>query len=100
MQSASPLIPSDHVNGSNVDHRNGDRPGSIHYLVTDTLTGKVRYAVMQAVSWVSPRMPLPCRGIGIGDEPGPGGFVVSATRERLGKAHHSAAGIVTECPQD
>ncbi|MBS3021472.1 hypothetical protein DJFAAGMI_04245 [Comamonas sp. PE63] len=101
MQSASPVISSDRVNGTNVYNPNGDKLGSIDSLMIDKLSGKVRYAVMQFGGFLgigSDLYPLPWDSLKY--EPSQGGYVVSVTKERLENAPHYAGGALPEYTDD
>jgi len=87
VNTASSVISSDRVNGTNVYNPNGDKLGSIDTLMIDKVSGKVRYAVMEFGGFLgigSDRYPLPWDSMKY--DVGLGGYVVSVSREQLERA--------------
>ena len=85
IQSASSVISSDKVHGTNVFNPNGEKLGSIESLVLDKLSGKVRYAVMEFGGFLgmgTDVYPLPWETLKY--DTNLGGYVVTLTREQLG----------------
>jgi len=84
---ASSVISSETVSGTNVYNPAGDKLGTIDTLMIDKLSGKVRYAVMEFGGFLgigTDRYPLP--GESLKYEPNMNGYVVSLTREQLDNA--------------
>lgn len=84
---ASSVISSDRVNGTNVYNPVGDKLGSIESLVIDKLSGQVRYAVMEFGGFLgigTDRYPLPWDTLTY--DPEREGYVVSLSKEQLEKA--------------
>ncbi|WP_333906480.1 PRC-barrel domain-containing protein [Delftia acidovorans] len=84
---ASSVISSETVSGTNVYNPAGDKLGSIDTLMIDKLSGKVRYAVMEFGGFLgigTDRYPLPWESLKY--EPNMNGYVVSLTREQLDNA--------------
>lgn len=84
---ASSVISSDKVNGTNVYNPNGEKLGSIESLMIDKLSGKVRYAVMEFGGFLgigTDRYPLPWETLKYSQDVG--GYVVSVAKEQLEKA--------------
>lgn len=97
MNTASPVISSDRVNGTNVYNPNGDKLGSIDSLMIDKLTGKVRYAVMEFGGFLgigTDLYPLPWDSLKY--DSGLGGYVVSVTKEQLENAPHYEGSTLPE----
>ena len=81
---ASSIISSDKVNGTNVYNPAGEKLGSIDSLMIDKLSGKVRYAVMEFGGFLgmgTDRYPLPWETLKY--SPDVGGYVVSVAKEQL-----------------
>ena len=81
---ASSVISSDKVNGTNVYNPAGDKLGSIDTLMIDKLSGKVRYAVMEFGGFLgigTDLYPLPWDTLKYSPEQG--GYVVSLSKEQL-----------------
>lgn len=84
---ASSVISSETVSGTNVYNPAGDKLGSIDTLMINKLSGKVRYAVMEFGGFLgigTERYPLPWESLKY--EPAMNGYVVSLTREQLDNA--------------
>lgn len=84
---ASSVISSDKVNGTNVYNPAGEKLGSIDHLMIDKLSGRVRYAVMEFGGFLgigTDRYPLPWDTLTY--DPGLEGYVVSLSKEQLEKA--------------
>lgn len=84
---ASSVISSSRVNGTNVFNPSGERLGSIDSLMIDKLTGQVRYAVMEFGGFLgigTDLYPLPWHSLNY--EPQQAGYVVSVTKEQLDNA--------------
>jgi sporulation protein YlmC with PRC-barrel domain len=84
---ASSVISSETVSGTNVYNPAGDKLGSIDTLMINKLSGKVRYAVLEFGGFLgigTERYPLPWESLKY--EPNMGGYVVSLTREQLDNA--------------
>lgn len=84
---ASSVISSETVSGTNVYNPAGDKLGTIDTLMIDKLSGKVRYAVMEFGGFLgigTDRYPLPWESLMY--EPNMNGYVVSLTREQLDNA--------------
>ncbi|MBB6577868.1 sporulation protein YlmC with PRC-barrel domain [Comamonas odontotermitis] len=84
IHSASSVISSDKVHGTNVFNPNGEKLGSIESLVLDKLSGKVRYAVMEFGGFLgmgTDVYPLPWETLKYDTDLG--GYVVTLTREQL-----------------
>jgi len=84
---ASSVISSETVSGTNVYNPAGDKLGTIDTLMIDKLSGKVRYAVMEFGGFLgigTDRYPLPWESLKY--EPNMNGYVVSLTREQLDNA--------------
>ena len=85
--SASSVISSDRVNGTNVYNPAGEKLGSIDSLMIDKLSGKVRYAVMEFGGFLgigSDRYPLPWDTMNY--DTGMDGYVVTLAKEQLENA--------------
>lgn len=81
---ASSVISSDNVNGTNVYNPAGEKLGSIESLMIDKLSGNVRYAVMEFGGFLgmgTDRYPLPWSTLKY--SPDMGGYVVSLSKEQL-----------------
>ncbi len=81
---ASSVISSDKVNGTNVYNPAGDKLGSIDSLMIDKLSGRVRYAVMEFGGFLgmgTDRYPLPWDTLKY--DTGMDGYVVSVAKEQL-----------------
>lgn len=86
---ASSVISSDKVDGTNVYNPAGDKLGSIDTLMIDKLSGRVRYAVMEFGGFLgigTDRYPLPWDTLKY--DPYMGGYVVSLSKEQLENAPH------------
>ena len=84
---ASSIISSDKVNGTNVYNPAGEKLGSIDSLMIDKLSGKVRYAVMEFGGFLgigTDRYPLPWETLKY--DTGMNGYVVSLTKDQLESA--------------
>lgn len=84
---ASSVISSETVSGTNVYNPAGDKLGTIDTLMINKLSGKVRYAVMEFGGFLgigTERYPLPWESLKY--EPDMSGYVVSLTREQLDNA--------------
>ncbi len=84
---ASSVISSDKVNGTNVYNPAGDKLGSIDTLMIDKISGKVRYAVMEFGGFLgigTDRYPLPWESLKYDVQRE--GYVVSLTRDQLESA--------------
>lgn len=84
---ASSVISSSRVNGTNVYNPAGEKLGSIDSLMIDKITGQVRYAVMEFGGFLgigTDLYPLPWHSLKY--EPNQGGYVVSVTKEQLNNA--------------
>lgn len=89
MNTASSVISSDKVNGTNVYNPAGEKLGSIDSLMIDKLSGKVRYAVMEFGGFLgigTERYPLPWDTLKY--DTGMEGYVVSLSKEQLEGAPH------------
>ena len=98
---ASSVISSDRVNGTNVYNPAGEKLGSIDSLMIDKLSGRVRYAVMEFGGFLgigTDRYPLP--GDTLKYEPSQGGYVVSLAKEQLENAPRYAQDTVPEYTDD
>ncbi|CAB5685988.1 Uncharacterized protein conserved in bacteria [Delftia tsuruhatensis] len=87
LNTASSVISSETVSGTNVYNPAGDKLGSIDSLMIDKLSGQVRYAVLEFGGFLgigTERYPLPWESLKY--EPDMGGYVVSLTREQLDSA--------------
>lgn len=97
---ASSVISSDKVNGTDVYNPAGDKLGSIDTLMIDKISGKVRYAVMEFGGFLgigTDRYPLPWESLKYDLERG--GYVVSLTRDQLESApryERSTAPVYTD----
>lgn len=94
---ASSVISSDKVNGTNVYNPAGDKLGSIDNLMIDKISGQVRYAVMEFGGFLgigTDRYPLPWNTLKY--EPEMGGYVVSLSKEQLDKAPRYQTSTVPE----
>ncbi|MEQ6437035.1 PRC-barrel domain-containing protein [Comamonas sp. w2-DMI] len=101
MNTASSVISSSKVNGTDVYNPAGDKLGSIDTLMIDKLSGKVRYAVMEFGGFLgigTDRYPLPWDTLKY--DTGLGGYVVSLTKEQLEKAPKYAQDTVPEYTED
>ncbi len=84
---ASSVISSEKVNGTDVYNPAGEKLGSIESLMIDKLSGKVRYAVMEFGGFLgigTDRYPLPWDTLKY--DTGMGGYVVTLAREQLENA--------------
>lgn len=84
---ASSVISSDKVNGTNVYNPAGEKLGSVDCLMIDKLSGRVRYAVMEFGGFLgmgSDRYPLPWDTMKY--DTGMDGYVVSLSKEQLENA--------------
>lgn len=84
INTASSVISSDKVQGTNVYNPNGEKLGSVESLLLDKLSGKVRYAVMEFGGFLgmgTDVYPLPWDTLKY--DTGLGGYVVSLTKEQL-----------------
>ena len=98
---ASSVISSDRVNGTNVYNPAGEMLGSIDSLMIDKLSGRVRYAVMEFGGFLgigTDRYPLPWDTLKY--EPSQGGYVVSLAKEQLENAPRYAQDTVPEYTDD
>ena len=81
---ASSVISSDNVNGTNVYNPAGEKLGSIDSLMIDKISGKVRYAVMEFGGFLgmgTDRYPLPWDTLKY--DTGMDGYVVAVAKEQL-----------------
>ncbi|SFB73879.1 PRC-barrel domain-containing protein [Polaromonas sp. OV174] len=84
---ASSIISSDKVNGTNVYNPTGEKLGSVDCLMIDKLSGKVRYAVMEFGGFLgmgTERYPLPWETLKY--DTSKGGYVVSLVKDQLENA--------------
>lgn len=84
---ASSVISSDKVHGTNVYNPAGEKLGSIDTLMIDKLSGKVRYAVMEFGGFLgmgTDRYPLPWDTLKY--DTGMDGYVVTLSKEQLENA--------------
>lgn len=84
---ASSVISSDRVNGTDVYNPAGEKLGSIESLMNDKISGKVRYAVMEFGGFLgigTERYPLPWDTMKY--DIGMDGYVVTLAREKLENA--------------
>lgn len=84
VKTASSVISSDKVHGTNVFNPNRDKLGSIESLVIDKISGQVRYAVMNFGGFLgigSDVYPLPWEAMKYDTDLG--GYVVSLSKEQL-----------------
>ncbi len=84
---ASPLVTSDRVAGTDVFNPAGDSLGSIDYLVIDKRSGNVRYAVLEfggILGMGADRYPLSWAMLTYDVDKG--GYVVPLEKEQLGNA--------------
>lgn len=91
---ASSIISSDKVNGTNVYNPNGEKLGSIDSLMIDKISGQVRYAVMEFGGFLgigTDNYPIPWDSLKY--EPNMGGYVVSVSKEQLEDAPSYARGM-------
>ena len=98
---ASSVISSDRVNGTNVYNPAGEKLGSIDSLMIDKLSGRVRHAVMEFGGFLgigTDRYPLPWDTLKY--EPSQGGYVVSLAKEQLENAPRYAQDTVPEYTDD
>jgi len=78
------VITSDRVEGTSVYNENGDKLGSIDYLVIDKRSGEVRYAALEFGGFLgmgTSRYPVPWSLLEYST--GHGGYVVPITKEML-----------------
>lgn len=81
---ASSVISSDKVNGTDVYNPAGEKLGSIDCLMIDKISGKVRYAVMEFGGFLgmgTDRYPLPWDTLKY--DIGMDGYVVTLAKEQL-----------------
>lgn len=84
---ASSVISSSRVNGTNVYNHAGEKLGSIDSLMIDKISGQVRYAVMEFGGFLglgTDLYPLPWNSLKY--EPAQGGYVVAITQDQLDNA--------------
>ncbi|QNP48943.1 PRC-barrel domain-containing protein [Diaphorobacter aerolatus] len=84
---ASSVISSERVRGTDVYNPAGDKLGSIDELMIDKMSGQVRYAVMEFGGFLgigTDRYPLPWDTMKY--DTGMGGYVVSVAKEQLENA--------------
>lgn len=84
INTASSVISSDKVHGTNVFNPNGEKLGSIDSLMIDKLSGQVRYAVMEFGGFLgmgSDVYPLPWESLKYDTDFG--GYVVSLSKDQL-----------------
>jgi len=84
---ASAVISSDHVEGTNVYNSAGDKLGSIDDLMIDKLSGQVRYAVLEFGGFLgigTDRYPLPWNMLKY--DTSVEGYVVPIDKDRLDEA--------------
>ncbi len=84
---ASSVISSDKVNGTNVYNPAGEKLGSVDSLMIDKLSGRVRYAVMEFGGFLgmgTDRYPLPWDTLKYDTKMD--GYVVSLSKEQLDNA--------------
>lgn len=84
---ASSVISSSRVNGTNVYNHAGEKLGSIDSLMIDKVSGQVRYAVMEFGGFLglgTDLYPLPWHSLKY--EPAQGGYVVAITQDQLDNA--------------
>ena len=94
---ASSVISSDRVNGTNVYNPAGEKLGSIESLMIDKLSGKVRYAVMEFGGFLgigSDRYPLPWDTMKY--DTGMDGYVVTLAKDQLENAPKYGQGAAPE----
>ena len=87
INTASSVISSDKVHGTNVFNPNGDKLGSIESLMINKLSGQVRYAVMEFGGFLgigSDVYPLPWDSLKYDTDMG--GYVVTLSKEQLDNA--------------
>ncbi|MFT4100889.1 MAG: PRC-barrel domain-containing protein [Burkholderiaceae bacterium] len=97
VNTASSVISSDRVNGTNVYNPDGEKLGSIDTLMIDKVSGKVRYAVMEFGGFLgigSDRYPLPWESMKY--DVALGGYVVSVSRDQLERAPRYEQSAVPE----
>ena len=81
------VITSDRVEGTSVYNENGDKLGSIDYLVIDKRSGQVRYAALEFGGFLgmgTDRYPLPWSMLKY--DTGLDGYVVPLKKEQLDQA--------------
>ena len=81
---ASSVISSDKVNGTNVYNPAGEKLGTIDSLMIDKISGRVRYAVMEFGGFLgmgTDRYPMPWDTLKY--EPEMGGYVVAVEKAQL-----------------
>jgi len=84
---SSDVITSDRVEGTNVYNENGDKLGSIDYLVIDKRSGQVRYAALEFGGFLgmgTNRYPVPWSLLEYSTSQG--GYVVPITKDMLENA--------------
>lgn len=94
---ASSVISSDKVTGTNVYNPAGDKLGSIETLMIDKISGKVRYAVLEFGGFLgigTDRYPLPWDSLKY--EASHGGYVISLSKEQLEGAPRYERDVVPE----
>lgn len=97
LNSASSVISSDRVNGTNVYNPAGEKLGSIDSLMIDKLSGRVRYAVMEFGGFLgmgTDRYPLPWDSMKY--DTGMDGYVVTLAKEQLENAPKYGQGTAPE----
>lgn len=95
--SASSVISSDRVNGTDVYNPAGEKLGSIDSLMIDKLSGKVRYAVMEFGGFLgmgTDRYPLPWDSMKY--DTSMDGYVVAVAKEQLENAPKYGQGTAPE----
>ncbi|MFT3814377.1 MAG: PRC-barrel domain-containing protein [Acidovorax sp.] len=87
VNTATSVISSEKVRGTNVYNPAGDKLGSIEELMIDKISGRVRYAVMEFGGFLgmgTDIYPLPWDTLKY--DTGMGGYVVTLTKEQLENA--------------
>ena len=101
MNTASRVISSSTVNGTNVYNPAGEKLGTIDSLMIDKLSGQVRYAVMEFGGFLgigTDRYPLPWHTLKY--DVNHGGYIVSLAKEQLERAPKYAHDTTPEYTDD
>lgn len=101
MNTASSVISSSKVDGTNVYNPAGEKLGSIESLMIDKISGQVRYAIMEFGGFLgmgTDRYPLPWSTLKY--DVTQQGYVVSLDKEQLRQGPKYASDTVPEYTED